>query len=500
MGAIVYQKDSGLGHGIDILGQVLSGVVRQRALQNQFRGINDQIGDEPITVSTLQKIISQPGGMEYVQTMMPVLQGVLKERERRAGSSAAIENILNPGAQGSPQMPYTETGNETQPSPIEEARALKVQKATRPSGITITPKEESESVPSNSRGSLSVPNVLSPAESNRKSPVEQSRFQQGGNASMGLNPSMETNRIASNEAAAAQPSATPALSRQSKNLPVDATANDKYTIEDPNYGTVSRRQIDQLLSAPYAEANRLGESLDRRWSDTYKQSSREAAEIRKENRQEIKSYAEPYKDISKLRGNLGKLEKARELIESGKVSVDGNWFRNTALAIAEGREEPYAEMIKTKEQQELWYLLRDSLKPKEVGGSNPSTKEVLIAMSSLPSPYKDQAANQFIVENMINKAKADVYKAEQISGLRSKESGSTFPVFQGKIESATEKYMEEQDKLLSKKMGIINAKQAVKDYPPKDGFVWMVAPDGSPRQVRISDAKWAQQSGGVLIQ
>lgn len=286
---------------------------------------------------------------------------------------------------------------------------------------------------------------------------------------------------------------------QAQQMTVQPSPSIENTIDSPGLGPVNRAQIDALLISPYDNIRKLGESLDRRWTEQYKMTGKENADIRKEYRQQINEYSKPYEDLVKIHSNVNKLKEAEKIIDTGKVSLDDNWTRNAIAAILEGQENPLAEFVKTPEQQKLWYLLRDALKPKEIGGSNPSTREVLIAMSSQPSPYKGQAANKYIIRNMLNLAESELHKGQEISKLRQQAGPVSFAKFQSQVEGSVEKFMEGKQKELEKMGQIDAARQEVKGKAPAYGHVWMADPEGVPRQVPVKDIKRAEEKGGTLL-
>lgn len=283
--------------------------------------------------------------------------------------------------------------------------------------------------------------------------------------------------------------------QQQENLSPSA----KYDIESPGLGNVNRSQIDALLISPYESMRRLGESLDKRWTEQYKLNSQENADIRKEYRQQINEYSKPYQEVSKLETNLNKLKEAEKLIDSGKVSIDDQWLRNATVGILEGRESPLGEMIKTPEQQKLWFLLKDSLRTKDIGGSNPSTKEVLLSLSSQPGPYKSQAANKYMIRNMVNQAEIELNKANEISKLRERGGPISFAKFQSEIDKASSTFSEAKQKELQKEMTFFEAKESIRGKKASPGTTWMIDPEGIPRQVPTKDIKRAQDAGGTLL-
>lgn len=270
-------------------------------------------------------------------------------------------------------------------------------------------------------------------------------------------------------------------------------------VEVPGFGRIHPDMINAALRNPREEIRRWGEGAQRALLDQQKSSQKEGVEIRKEWRQDIRKYTEPYKDTIKLQSNVNKLKEAQRLIDTGKVSLNENWFRNAVSAILEDKESSISDLIKTKETQKLWYLLRDSLKPKEIGGSNPSTREVLIAMSSLPGPYKGQLANEYIIQSMINDAEANLYRAKTISSAEKKAGPISPNDFKKEVEESTSTFLEEKQQELHNKFRKREVEELVKTRAPKSGHKWVMDPQGIPREVPIIKLKRALQSGGTLL-
>lgn len=217
---------------------------------------------------------------------------------------------------------------------------------------------------------------------------------------------------------------------------------------------------------------------------------RERAQTSKENRQEIREYAKNYEDITSLENNVYKLNEAEKLIHSRKVSLDDNWIRNAATAILEGHESNLADFIKTDEQQQLFYLLREALAPKEIGGSNPSTREVLIAMQSIPSMYKGQKANEYIIDRMKDIANINLKKARLVE--EAKHKGFKNPAeFKSYVENGTKKYA---DAIRQKK-----GKELVGERKARPGFVWISDPNGIPREIPENQMEAAEAAGGKRL-
>lgn len=142
-----------------------------------------------------------------------------------------------------------------------------------------------------------------------------------------------------------------------------------------------------------------------------------AAEIqesqRKENRKEVNKFIEPYKDISALKTQKNKIQEAKRIVENEDLGGD---IRNITIGILDGKDEhALKEYIQTPAQHKLYSLLYDSIRSKELGGSNPSTREVMFSLARLPSGLKGKEANKYIIDRMLEEADRNLEKGKVIN-------------------------------------------------------------------------------------
>lgn len=133
---------------------------------------------------------------------------------------------------------------------------------------------------------------------------------------------------------------------------------------------------------------------------------------RKENRKRLDKFIEPYRDVSALQSQKNKLLEAKKIIKNKRL---GGKFRNAFASFLAGDENELSELLKTADAQKLYSLLYESIRPKELGGSNPSTREVLLSLSRLPSGLKDQEANEYIIDRMIEEADRNLSRGKTIN-------------------------------------------------------------------------------------
>lgn len=166
------------------------------------------------------------------------------------------------------------------------------------------------------------------------------------------------------------------------------------------------------------------------------QAKLEADQLR-ENRAEIGKYAKDYEDVSELQKNLNDLKEAQRIIHK----MNPSFVRKLAVSILDDNESSVSNLIKTADEQRLFSLLRQALRPKDIGGSNPSTREVLIAMNSIPNITNKKEANEYIIKNMIANAEKNLDKGRLIQGIRSKNPSADPERFKEIVETKiSEKY------------------------------------------------------------
>jgi len=205
---------------------------------------------------------------------------------------------------------------------------------------------------------------------------------------------------------------------------------------------LSKYTDDQLLAlskSPYKQQSDLANNLLKLKIDRDNERLKEDKDYRFEEYKRIQKFAEPYQDRRKFRKQINNLNRAEKLIESGKVSLDENFIRNFFTSIAEDKGAgALAEIFKTDEQKELFSLLREQLQSKEIGGSNPSTREVLIALSTLPNLFIGKQGNLNIIKQLKRVALMDDATSEYIQNTEPK--GKTLVEFRNGLNEKLNKF------------------------------------------------------------
>lgn len=225
-----------------------------------------------------------------------------------------------------------------------------------------------------------------------------------------------------------------------------------------------------------------------------------SSDIAKEDRANIKEFSKPFEDVQKLQKYVSDLEEAEKIVDKPNFNLDENWTRNLMVGILEGKEKTQliADFLKTADQQRFFQLVYPALKAKELGGSNPSTREVLLSMQKLPSMYKGKSANKFLVKNILQDAKVDLAKGQTISELQ-KIKGLSYGDFKDKVNETVNPYQKRLIDELQRPAQIESAKMDIRGRTPKPGYIFMMDPQGNPREVPVSMANSLQDQGGIIL-
>lgn len=223
--------------------------------------------------------------------------------------------------------------------------------------------------------------------------------------------------------------------------------------------------INSYEASPFERDNKIAQRLANSLRDWEKLKGKYTLENAKENRAAVREYSKPYTDVTKLKDTVRKMERVQELISSKKIGRNKN-IGSFLNALIEGKgNEAVTTLFKTPPEQELGYLIRDLYNTKDIGGSNPSTKEVLITLSTLPERFKTPEANKKIAEGLLNLAYQNLFKGESV--LNNLDKG--LPL--GQFISETENYASNLNDL-RKKVG----KNEVLMFSP-EGEPWFIKKD-----------------------
>ena len=484
MGAIVYQKDSGLNQGLDILGQALGEAIHRRGLQNRFKQINESIKDKPVTTTTLQGILAEPGGAEYLQQMAPFIAPLLKEQAKREGANDWLKSMSSMLAGGEAEDEGDNgsilegvTGK-APVSPIAEARSIQNNKSVP--GITAP---EAATGTNNNQAISGVPNAPTPLQVNAKAPVEQTEFQQSGKEGMGLNPPSETN------APTAPLKAGIAQMKKPEALPGTTGP-----------AGLSNQQMLMMAGSPYQEHREFAKAA------LQMQSGRD-----KLNFQMNKPF---YEEMGKLRVSLPDKEMALERVDTALESGDINQFTDWAAGKL-GLDPMKTTQAQILEAAVKTFFLGD-LSTLKGGRINQLLEKNLLF--ALQNPGKSPAANQEITEALhatvdMQKAKLQEYDhiTKQYRAIGMLPPSGLDEMVDERLSKFNKKRMNEFETVAKEIRGgkitnnsAVSMRRAVRETrgkPPKEGTVWMLFPKGEVAAIPTEDLSDAVKTGkGRIIE
>jgi len=261
---------------------------------------------------------------------------------------------------------------------------------------------------------------------------------------------------------------------------------------------INEEQVNALIASPYESHRRLGESAQKQFIAEADREYKENSQIRKENRARIRKFSEPYDDIGKIKNDVMRLEQVVDLIETDQVSLDDAAWRTVISTLLEDKGQyGLGELFQTEAQKKIYSLLRPFFGSKELGGSNPSTREVLLSLAALPSKLKGKDANTYVGQLLLGEAQIALSTAKEVSRLQ--ERPMSWSKFQKELQSSTDSFRKEKGKELLGLQRMQLAKKITKNQKPKRGHVFMLTPSGSVENVLSSDVKKAKASGGRII-
>ena len=178
-------------------------------------------------------------------------------------------------------------------------------------------------------------------------------------------------------------------------------SNNKLTLPGVEGIEFDRSELTPILSKPQKMLN----TEERRYQE----------ERLKENRAELKKEAESYDSAEVYEQRLRDIDKLENLFSN----YDPNLLQQALLAGIESLNfGPLKALLSTDDQQLIDSLIIPLVKTKEFGGSNPSTKEVILKMQQYPGIYKSKAVNRLLTEALRSDLMVSMKKAQIIREVR----------------------------------------------------------------------------------
>lgn len=448
---MLVQDTSGLAEGISQAGTALGNALQQisaRRQQEKQRKALAPMFDED---STLGKIVSQPGGLQMLQSMGGVLGPLIKE-EQRAKNVNAINDRWTPIEEG---------GDKTQPDmPIQQAQP-------EPQDNTLLE---------------SIVGPQTEEQAQQGQPIQQAQQ---------------------------QPEASPLQQIQQANQEIPEekdvvqTKGGSYPSDEffeTPFGKFHPKQLEELMNSPYQENRQKADTISKFLVQQENLQGKENIQQRKEWRASINKFSEKFEDMPTMKLNRNRLERAKKMIEDDKINLGDNWFRNVSGTVLGEKGLPeLKELLKTSDQKLFYNLIYPFIKPKEMGGSNPSTREVLMALQAQPSELKGKEANLEIINRMLLTANSDLEKGSIANEVRGKPGTISYGRFLNEVNEGVSERIEPLEKKYALESLALEKQKEFKNTPAGEGNMLILSPLGAVERHPAKDRKFLESQGGIFI-
>jgi len=448
VGALVFDKDAGLRQGIEQTGSILGSAIQQRGQKKKVEKTGSLFEEE---ISEAAK--KGPIGTREFST---VLSSVLS----KGGDPATLKMFSDTYA---PQLKASSYAQETQ------QRRKRYQPISNSDGRTTEVGEEV--VQQGPNGQVQEEGIVEESQQPESSAIDQVK-------------SFKPREIEESLSTVETPSGTL------------RTAD----FVDTPFGKYHPREVQEMLGSSNPADQKEAQLLFQFLANEEKAKGKEGAEVRKEWRSEIREFNKPFSDVPKIKNAISQLNRAKDLVSSGKVSLDDNWGRNAIVAALDDRQaSSVSELVKTGEQRELYSIIYNFLNSKGLGGSNPSTREVMLSLAAKPSGLKGEAENMRILDGILKEEQINLARGEVANELGQRQGPISFSRYKMEMNDLVDKRMEIVNEDLKQETQLNDAKRATRKKPAQKGFSWMIDPTGSLVQIPNKEIKRAENSGGRRV-
>jgi hypothetical protein len=157
----------------------------------------------------------------------------------------------------------------------------------------------------------------------------------------------------------------------------------------------------------------------------------------KEHRAELAKYVDSFAPLEDLRSQAKNLTRLEQVLNK----YDPNKIQKTLIAALDtGYTDSLRKILTTEDQDIIESLVIPFVRTKDFGGSNPSTKEVLLKMKQYPSVYNSKAANKVLLSSMKSYVMTNLKKAEAAQAIRARNPDAAPSEVKELVDEAIKKY------------------------------------------------------------
>ena len=159
----------------------------------------------------------------------------------------------------------------------------------------------------------------------------------------------------------------------------------------------------------------------------------------KEDRAELAKFADSFAPLEDLRSQAKSLDRLEQVL----AKYDPNKIQNAFVsALDTGFTDSLRKIFTTEDQDIIESLVIPFVRTKDFGGSNPSTKEVLLKMKQYPSIYNSKAANKVLLGLMKSYVMSNLKKAQAAQILRRLNPDADPRIVKDELDKVIERYQE----------------------------------------------------------
>lgn len=280
----------------------------------------------------------------------------------------------------------------------------------------------------------------------------------------------------------------------------DQLPGQPVAVKDSVGNTYTPASIQKMQFSPYEPQRKYGETLQKKLDKEEEKFLDEQIEIRKEERAKIKESMKPYMDMSKIRKGISSMDQIIEMIGKDPVSFGQDFFRNIGQLLAQGKDNAAAaQVLKTPAQQKVFALLREFINTRELGGANPSTREMLTTLQTIVSELNDKESNEYIAQFMKNNVELELETAKTMNETLANNQHIRHSDFMNIVDEKMLPIRQEKDLKLSTLQRKHRAIRELKSLKPPKGHMFVMRPDGNVYPIPKKDIEAAKKAGGVVI-
>ena len=159
----------------------------------------------------------------------------------------------------------------------------------------------------------------------------------------------------------------------------------------------------------------------------------------KEDRAELAKFTDSFAPLEDLRSQAKSLDRLEQVL----AKYDPNKIQKAFIsALDTGFTDSLRKIFTTEDQDIIESLVIPFVRTKDFGGSNPSTKEVLLKMKQYPSIYNSKAANKVLLGLMKSYVMSNLKKAQAAQILRRLNPDADPRLVKEELDNVIERYQE----------------------------------------------------------